>query len=68
MGQGKDQHKDEAEHPKAMRIPKDAPPGIEVDNRGEPIPLDQRTEDDREKVGQAIEDAVAATLKPGRDT
>jgi len=58
-------NKHEAEHPKAMRIPKDAPPGIELDNRGEPSPLDERTEDDREKVGQAIEDAVAATLKPG---
>jgi len=59
-----DQKKDEAGPPKAMRIPKEAPPGIEVDNRGEPIPLDERTKDDQKKVGQAIEDAVAETLKP----
>jgi hypothetical protein len=49
------QNKDDtaSEHPKAMRIPKDAPPGIEVDNHGKPIPLAERTEDDREKAGQA---------------
>ena len=58
-----DQKKDEAGHPKAMRIPKEAPPGIEVDNRGEPIPLDERTKDDQKKVGQAIEDAVVHGFK-----
>jgi hypothetical protein len=38
------------EHRAKMAVPPEAPPGIELDNKGNPIPLDQRTKNDREKA------------------
>jgi hypothetical protein len=37
-----------------MAVPPDSELGLELDSKGNPIPFDQRTEDDKEKaVGKA---------------
>jgi len=38
------------EHKPKMAPQKDAPPGLEQDSLGNPIPFEERTEDDKEKV------------------
>ena len=35
-----------------MSVPKDAPPGIELDGQGNPIPLDQRTPEDQARAAK----------------
>lgn len=37
----------------------EAPEGLEQDSKGNPIPFEKRTEEDKEKVRQAIADAIA---------
>jgi hypothetical protein len=39
-----------------MAPQKDAPPGLEQDGRGQAIPFDQRTEEDREKARSGRKD------------
>jgi len=42
---------DKADAKKSRMAPRhDAPPGLEQDSQGNTIPIDQRTQDDREKV------------------
>jgi hypothetical protein len=36
----------------------DAPAGLEQDSKGKPIPFDKRTEEDKEKVRQAVADGI----------
>ncbi len=36
----------------------EAPPGLEQDGKGNPIPFDKRTEEDKAKVREAIADAI----------
>jgi hypothetical protein len=45
-------------HKTRMASAADAPAGLELDGEGNPIPFDRRTEDDKQKV----RDAVAAGL------
>jgi len=33
-----------------MAVPPDAQPGLELDNKGNQIPFEERTEEDREKA------------------
>jgi len=41
-------------HKPKMAPSPDAPPGLEQDNKGRPIPFEKRTEDDKEKVVETI--------------
>lgn len=41
----------------------DAPPGLEQDGKGHPIPFHRRTRDDQEKVREAVADAMHAGTK-----
>lgn len=38
------------EKPHKMKVKPGTPPGMEVDNHGDPIPLEQRTKEDRERA------------------
>lgn len=42
-----------------MALQPDAPAGLEQDSKGRPIPFEKRTEEDQEKVREAIADAIA---------
>jgi len=37
-------------HRAKMAVPPDAQPGLELDNKGNQIPFDERTEEDRERA------------------
>ena len=37
----------------------EAPPGLEQDGKGNPIPFEKRTEEDKEKVRHTVADAIA---------
>lgn len=38
----------------------EAPPGLEQDGKGNPIPFEKRTQEDKDKVRQAIADGIGA--------
>lgn len=40
-------------HRAKMAVPVDAPSGLELDSKGNPIPLAQRTKDDQDKAAAA---------------
>jgi hypothetical protein len=42
------------QHRAKMAIPKDAPPGIELDGKANVIPIEERTEGDRQKALKGI--------------
>jgi hypothetical protein len=53
-------------HRPKMAPAKDAPPGIELDGRGNVIPFERRTKDDQQKVKDNLADKIHGT--PSEDT
>lgn len=45
-------------HKPKMSVKHDTPPGLELDEHGNPIPFDKRTEGDKEKVRTHIADML----------
>jgi hypothetical protein len=42
--------KAEPAHQTKMAVPPDTGPGLELDSKGDPIPFDQRTQDDKDRT------------------
>lgn len=48
----------EGRHKSKMSMKQDTPPGLELDEHGDPIPFDERTEGDKQKVRENIATAM----------
>jgi hypothetical protein len=52
------------DHKARMQPRTEAPPGLETDGKGNVIPFDQRTRDDREAAGHSLKDPEGEAQAP----